>query len=138
MAGERFCVRNSGVTAVVEGIGDHGCEYMTGGRVVVLGETGRNFGAGMSGGYAYIWDKNKTFLDNFNPELSEIEGLSAEDQDELQGLIQEHKDNTGSGVADRILSNWKKELKNFKKIMPRDFKRVLLERAEKAKAATVA
>ncbi|MFT6747200.1 MAG: glutamate synthase (NADPH/NADH) large chain, partial [Glaciecola sp.] len=138
MAGERFCVRNSGVTAVVEGIGDHGCEYMTGGRVVILGEVGRNFGAGMSGGYAYIWDKNNSFIDNFNPELSEIEALSDEDQDELQGLIQEHFDNTGSGVAERILNRWKKELKNFKKIMPRDFKRVLLEKAAKAKAESVA
>ena len=138
MAGERFAVRNSGVTAVVEGIGDHGCEYMTGGRVVVLGETGRNFGAGMSGGYAYIWDKNNTFVDNFNPELSEIEALTAEDQEELKALIQEHKDNTGSAVAERILDKWKKELKNFKKIMPRDFKRVLLERAAKAKAESVA
>ena len=92
----------------------------------------------MSGGYAYIWDKNNTFTDNFSPELSEIEALSGEDEDELQGLIQEHFDNTGSGVAERILNRWKKELKNFKKIMPRDFKRVLLEKAAKAKAESVA
>ncbi|MFT6715881.1 MAG: glutamate synthase (NADPH/NADH) large chain [Saprospiraceae bacterium] len=138
LAGERFCVRNSGVTAVVEGIGDHGCEYMTGGRVVILGETGRNFGAGMSGGYAYVWDKKDTFLDNFNPELSEIETLSSEDETELKGLIQEHFDLTGSQVAERILDKWYKELKNFKKIMPRDFKRVMLEKEAKAKTESIA
>ena len=134
MGGERFCVRNSGVTAVVEGIGDHGCEYMTGGRAIILGETGRNFGAGMSGGYAFVWDKNKTFQSNFNPELSEIEKMSAEDQNELNGLIKEHFDATGSAVAKRILANWKMEVANFKKVMPRDYKRVLLEKATKAKA----
>ena len=101
----------TGVTAVVEGIGDHGCEYMTGGRVVVLGETGRNFGAGMSGGYAFIWDKQQNFLDNFNPELSEIETLSKEDKAELKELIQEHLDRTGSAVAEQILAKWEKELK---------------------------
>jgi glutamate synthase (NADPH/NADH) large chain len=138
MAGERFCVRNSGVTAVVEGIGDHGCEYMTGGRVVVLGETGRNFGAGMSGGYAFIWDVNKTFRANFNPELSDIDPLNATDKEELKGLIQEHFDNTSSPVAEGILKNWNTEVKSFKKVMPRDFKRVLLERAAKAAKTVVA
>ena len=135
MAGERFCVRNSGVTAVVEGIGDHGAEYMTGGKMVVLGETGRNFGAGMSGGYAFIWDVNNTFEKNFNPELSEIETLSKEDTAELKALIQEHADETNSKVAKYILNNWTKQLSNFKKVMPTDYKRVLLERAQKVQEA---
>jgi glutamate synthase (NADPH/NADH) large chain len=135
MAGERFCVRNSGVTAVVEGIGDHGAEYMTGGKMVVLGETGRNFGAGMSGGYAFIWDVNNTFEKNFNPELSEIEALSKEDAAELKALIQEHADETNSKVAKYILNNWTKQLSNFKKVMPTDYKRVLLERAQKVQEA---
>ena len=135
MAGERFCVRNSGVTAVVEGIGDHGAEYMTGGKMVVLGETGRNFGAGMSGGYAFIWDVNNTFEKNFNPELSEIEVLSEDDAAELKALIQEHADETNSKVAKDILNNWTKQLSNFKKVMPTDYKRVLLERAQKVQEA---
>ena len=133
MAGERFCVRNSGATAVVEGIGDHGAEYMTGGKIVVLGETGRNFGAGMSGGYAFIWDKNETFEKNFNPELSEIESLTFEDCAELKELIEEHAQETKSSLAHEILFNWEVELKNFKKVMPRDYKRVLLARAKKVK-----
>lgn len=124
-AGERFCVRNSGVTAVVEGIGDHGVEYMTGGRVVILGKTGRNFGAGFSGGYAYVWDKWKEFAANFNNELSDIEAISADDAAELKGLLQEHFQYTKSNVAKTILENWDKELKFFKKIMPRDYKRVM-------------
>jgi len=124
-AGERFCVRNSGVTAVVEGIGDHGVEYMTGGRVVILGKTGRNFGAGFSGGYAFVWDKWKEFEANFNNELSDIEALSADDAAELKSLIEEHFQYTQSNVAKNILGNWEKELKFFKKIMPRDYKRVL-------------
>lgn len=138
LAGERFCVRNSGVTAVVEGIGDHGAEYMTGGKMVVLGETGRNFGAGMSGGYAFIWDVNKTFIKNFNPELSDIDPLSKEDKIELKSLIKEHYEETNSSIASTILENWDQELRNFKKVMPRDYKRVLAEKREKAKAKTVA
>lgn len=138
LAGERFCVRNSGVTAVVEGIGDHGAEYMTGGKMVVLGETGRNFGAGMSGGYAFIWDRNKTFLKNFNPELSDIDALTKEDKLELKSLINEHYQETSSSIAYDILEDWDREVKNFKKVMPRDYKRVLLERAEKEKAKTLA
>jgi glutamate synthase (NADPH/NADH) large chain len=134
MAGERFCVRNSGAIAVVEGIGDHGAEYMTGGKMVVLGETGRNFGAGMSGGYAFIWDKNETFEKNFNPELSEIEPLTFEDSAELKELIEEHAQETKSALAHEILFNWEAELKNFKKVMPRDYKRVLLARSKKVKA----
>jgi glutamate synthase (NADPH/NADH) large chain len=137
LAGERFCVRNSGVTAVVEGIGDHGAEYMTGGKIVVLGETGRNFGAGMSGGYAFIWDVNKTFVKNFNPELSDIDPLSKEDQLELKTLVQEHYQETNSAIAIKILNNWDQELMNFKKVMPRDYKRVLAEKSEKAKIKTL-
>ena len=135
LAGERFCVRNSGVTAVVEGIGDHGAEYMTGGKMVVLGETGRNFGAGMSGGYAFIWDSKNTFLKNFNPELSDIDPLSKKDEFELKSLINEHYQETNSAIANNILENWDSEVKNFKKVMPRDYKRVLAEKAEKAEKA---
>lgn len=132
MAGERFCVRNSGVTAVVEGIGDHGAEYMTGGKIVILGTTGRNFAAGMSGGVAYIWDKNENFVSNYNPELSEIEELSVEDIVDLKSLISEHVQYTDSKVGKDILNNWEAELPFFKKVMPTDYKRVLLERAQKA------
>jgi glutamate synthase (NADPH/NADH) large chain len=137
LAGERFCVRNSGVTAVVEGIGDHGAEYMTGGKMVVLGETGRNFGAGMSGGYAFIWDVNKNFIKNFNPELSDIDPLSKEDKMELKSLIEEHYEETKSTIASYILENWDLQLRNFKKVMPRDYKRVLAEKLEKSKAKIV-
>jgi glutamate synthase (NADPH/NADH) large chain len=137
LAGERFCVRNSGVTAVVEGIGDHGAEYMTGGKIVVLGETGRNFGAGMSGGYAFIWDVNKNFIKNFNPELSDIDPLSKEDKMELKSLIEEHYEETKSTIASNILENWDLQLRNFKKVMPRDYKRVLAEKLEKSKAKIV-
>jgi glutamate synthase (NADPH/NADH) large chain len=137
LAGERFCVRNSGVTAVVEGIGDHGAEYMTGGKMVVLGETGRNFGAGMSGGYAFIWDVNKNFIKNFNPELSDIDPLSKEDKMELKSLIEEHYEETKSTIASNILENWDLQLRNFKKVMPRDYKRVLAEKLEKSKAKIV-
>ena len=89
----------------------------------------------MSGGYAFVWDKNKTFESNFNPELSDIEKMSKEDEDELKGLIKEHLDATGSAVAKKILANWKNEVLNFKKVMPRDYKRVLLEKAAKAKSS---
>ena len=124
VAGERFCVRNSGITAVVEGIGDHGCEYMTGGRVAVLGKTGRNFAAGMSGGIAYVYDPDETFLENCNTEMVLVEQVSAkEDQDELKKMIQKHAELTGSPVAEKILKN--RELKKFKKVIPKDYKRVL-------------
>tara|TARA_B110000858_G_C17697055_1_gene424070 strand:- start:579 stop:1043 length:465 start_codon:yes stop_codon:yes gene_type:complete len=128
IAAERFCVRNSGATAVVEGIGDHGCEYMTGGRVVVLGKTGRNFGAGMSGGIAYVWNEDGNFQRMCNSETFELEGLEAnEDIDELRTLIENHKKYTGSAVAENILNNWKTELTRFVKVMPTDYKRVLEE-----------
>ena len=130
IAAERFCVRNSGASAVVEGIGDHGCEYMTGGRVVVLGKTGRNFGAGMSGGIAYVWDKDSDFEGMCNTETFELEALeSTDDINELHALITDHQKYTGSVVAEHILNNWKAELTRFVKVMPTDYKRVLEEMA---------
>ncbi len=124
-AGERFCVRNSGVTAVVEGIGDHGLEYMTGGMAVVLGETGRNFGAGMSGGVAYVLDKNKDFASKCNMEMIALEELSAEDETTLKELIAEHAERTGSDVAQDLLKNWTSALSQFVKVMPVDYKRIM-------------
>jgi glutamate synthase (NADPH/NADH) large chain len=133
IAAERFCVRNSGARAVVEGVGDHGCEYMTGGRVVVLGPTGRNFGAGMSGGVAYIWDRKGDFSKMCNTDTFNIEPLeSAEDSEELQRMIRQHFLYTQSSVAENILAHWDKERKNFVKAMPTDYKRVLEEIADKA------
>ncbi|MCB1701879.1 MAG: glutamate synthase large subunit [Pseudomonadales bacterium] len=128
IAAERFCVRNSGANAVVEGIGDHGCEYMTGGRVVVLGKTGRNFGAGMSGGIAYVWDRDGDFERMCNTETFELETLvSGQDINELRTLIANHHRYTGSTVAGHILDNWHTELARFVKVMPIDYKRVLQE-----------
>ena len=129
-AAERFCVRNSGANTVIEGVGDHACEYMTGGRVVVLGPTGRNFAAGMSGGIAYILDPDNVFPQNCNPGMVELEKLIHEhDIDELRGLIQLHLDHTGSTVAENILNKWDTVLPQFVKVMPTDYKRVLAERA---------
>tara|TARA_B110000116_G_scaffold204409_1_gene179499 strand:- start:36 stop:4559 length:4524 start_codon:yes stop_codon:yes gene_type:complete len=128
--GERFAVRNSGCKTVIEGVGDHCCEYMTGGTVVVLGETGRNFAAGMSGGIAYVYDKDNTFCDRFNDGLADLEKLSeTEDIQSLKELINNHHNETGSIKAKNILNNWENEFINFKKIMPRDYKRVLEQRA---------
>jgi glutamate synthase (NADPH/NADH) large chain len=123
--GERFCVRNSGATAVSEGVGDHGCEYMTGGRVVVLGPTGRNFGAGMSGGIAYIYDPTEAFASKVNYAMVALEDLDDEDRAFLATTIRRHRDFTGSVVADRILSSWDIEIGSFRKVMPTDYKRVL-------------
>jgi glutamate synthase (NADPH/NADH) large chain len=134
LAGERFAVRNSGVTAVVEGIGDHGCEYMTGGRVVILGETGRNFGAGMSGGIAYIYNRYNTFGDNFNNELSDLEELQHEDLTFVRQLVNEHLERTSSKVAQKIIESWEREKQFFVKVMPRDYKRVLEEAKLKQEA----
>ncbi|PXW36242.1 UNVERIFIED_CONTAM: glutamate synthase (NADH) large subunit [Williamsia faeni] len=126
VVGERFCVRNSGVTAVVEGVGDHGCEYMTGGRVVVLGSTGRNFAAGMSGGIAYVYDPAGELDANLNTELVQPEPLEADDLEFLEGIVNKHRNETGSPVARAILDDWANTAQNFVKVMPRDYKRVLL------------
>lgn len=128
VAGERFCVRNSGVHAVVEGIGDHGCEYMTGGRVVVLGATGRNFAAGMSGGIAYIWDKDKSFNNCCNFGMVDLVDVDdAADIAELKKLIEKHFMYTQSTVAKGILDNWPKAASQFVKVYPHDYRRVLEE-----------
>ena len=128
-AAERFCVRNSGANTVVEGVGDHACEYMTGGRVVVLGPTGRNFAAGMSGGIAYIWDKDNVFRPNCNMGMVELEKVvHKHDIDELYGLIQLHANHTDSTIARKLLGNWPSALTQFVKVMPVDYKRVLIER----------
>jgi glutamate synthase (NADPH) large chain len=125
IVGERFCVRNSGATAVVEGVGDHGCEYMTGGRVVVLGETGRNFGAGMSGGIAYVYDRHAEFDRKVNYEMVEVEHLDDDDREFLRSTIGRHLEYTDSAVAKRMLASWNVEVSRFRKVMPVDYKRVL-------------
>jgi len=126
-AGERFCVRNSGVTAVVEGVGDHGCEYMTGGRVVVLGATGRNFAAGMSGGYAFVLDLDEGRV---NPELVELSPVTGKAADELHDLVRRHFEETESTVAEALLADWPASLARFTEVMPSDYKRVLEAREE--------
>jgi glutamate synthase (NADPH/NADH) large chain len=126
VVGERFCVRNSGALAVVEGVGDHGCEYMTGGRVVVLGRTGRNFGAGMSGGVAYVWDPNGSFGANLNGEMVDLEeDCDESDVEWLASVLGTHLERTGSAVASRLLDSWPRAARSFVKVMPRDYKRVL-------------
>ena len=131
VAGERFCVRNSGMLAVVEGVGDHGCEYMTGGRVVVLGSTGRNFAAGMSGGIAYVIDWHGDFNRKCNLEMVDLERLDEPGEiDEVHGMVRTHADQTGSLLAYRILANWPETLLRFVKVMPKDYKRVLQAFAE--------
>ncbi|MGK2965033.1 MAG: glutamate synthase large subunit, partial [Tepidiformaceae bacterium] len=129
IAGERFCVRNSGAVAVVEGVGDHGCEYMTGGRVIVIGGTGRNFAAGMSGGIAYVLDAKGDFATRCNPEMVDLEKLDdLEDVDLVRGLLERHIEYTGSTVAGDILVDWPAQAAKFVKVMPRDYRRVLNER----------
>ncbi len=126
VAGERFCVRNSGAEVVVEGIGEHGCEYMTGGKAVILGKTGRNFGAGMSGGIAYIHDVDGDFASCCNMAMIELETVrSAKEAEELKSLIAEHAQKTGSTVAAKILENWEEEITRFVKVIPTDYKRML-------------
>jgi glutamate synthase (NADPH/NADH) large chain len=125
LAGERFCVRNSGAVAVVEGVGDHGCEYMTGGRVVVLGPTGRNFAAGMSGGIAYVYDPGSTFSLRLNTEMVALEQLEEEDVEFLREIIGRFHKETASEVAAAILEDFDGSLYSFRKVMPRDYRRVL-------------
>jgi glutamate synthase domain-containing protein 3 len=127
-AAERFCVRNSGARTVIEGVGDHGCEYMTGGRVVVLGSTGRNFAAGMSGGIAYIWDRDGNFNLNCNLATVALEKIeTGEEEDEVKEMIQRHGQLTGSTVAAKVLGDWDGFLSQCVKVMPIDYKRVLQE-----------
>jgi glutamate synthase domain-containing protein 3 len=132
LAGERFAVRNSGAWAVVEGVGDHCCEYMTGGRVVVLGATGRNFAAGMSGGVAYVLDEEGAFPERCNMGMVGFDELAEADAIELRAMIEEHQLRTGSPVAARVLGEWRELLakRAFVKVMPHDYKRVLRELAE--------
>ena len=130
LAGERFAVRNSGALAVVEGVGDHGCEYMTGGVVVVLGPTGRNFAAGMSGGIAYVYDKERRFHDRCNLELVDLEAMQESDDEQVRALLSEHVARTGSLVGRNLLASWDRGARErFVKVMPRDYRRVLEERA---------
>ena len=131
IAGERFCVRNSGATAVVEGVGDHGCEYMTGGVALVLGKIGRNFAAGMSGGIAYILneDLNKN---HFNYEMIELETPDNQDIDLIKSLVEKHFSNTSSQIAEKIIKNWKIYKDKFIKVMPTEFK-LALEKLAKEK-----
>jgi glutamate synthase (ferredoxin) len=134
VGGERFCVRNSGAEAVVEGVGDHGCEYMTGGRVVIIGKTGRNFAAGMSGGVAFVHDPDNSFPQRCNTEMVDLERVETDaDEAELRRMLENHARLTGSSVAGRILRDWSTSKAQFVKVMPRDYKQVLaaIERARK-------
>jgi glutamate synthase (NADPH/NADH) large chain len=125
VVGERFCVRNSGATAVVEGVGDHGCEYMTGGRAVILGPTGRNFAAGMSGGFAFVLDPDRSLFLRMNRDMVDLDFLDDEDVGWLRDVVTMHLELTGSAVAERLLSNWFDNARLFTKIFPKDYKRVL-------------
>jgi glutamate synthase domain-containing protein 3 len=130
MAGERFCVRNSGARVVVESCGDHGAEYMTGGRAIILGEIGKNFAAGMSGGIAYIWDPNGKSAARVNPDMVDLEAITeAEESMEVRQMIEKHLEYTGSATAKEILADWKGNLSKFLKVMPRDYKRALADMA---------
>jgi glutamate synthase (ferredoxin) len=124
-AGERFCIRNSGLKAVVEGVGDHGCEYMTGGRIVVLGSTGRNFAAGMSGGVAYILDEDGNFPSRCNQDMVELEPINEEDAATIKNLLENHKKYTGSEYAQKILADFENQRGKFVKIMPLEYKKIL-------------
>ena len=131
IAGERFCVRNSGATAVVEGVGDHGCEYMTGGIALILGKIGRNFAAGMSGGIAYIFKSNNEFRsDNFNMEMIEFEKLDKQDYDIIKDLLEKHYSYTQSSIAEKIILNWSKSRSMFVKVMPTEYKAALEKMAQ--------
>ncbi|MEE1944267.1 glutamate synthase large subunit [Pedobacter sp. KR3-3] len=129
-AGERFAVRNSGATAVVEGVGDHGCEYMTGGEVLVIGDTGSNFAAGMSGGIAWIYDTAGTFAKKCNPEMVDLDPLQAEDEERIITLLKNHIRLTNSRVAEFILSDWEAQSAHFVKVFPKEYKAVLLQRQQ--------
>ena len=125
-AGERFCVRNSGAIVVVEGVGDHGCEYMTGGRAVILGRVGRNFAAGMSGGIAYVWDEDGRARTRINPEMVDLEQLDDPAEiAEVKALVEEHVRETDSTRAARILDEWEDNVPRLIKVMPREYRRAL-------------
>ena len=132
-AGERFAVRNSGVIAVVEGVGDHGCEYMTGGVVVVIGDTGRNFAAGMSGGIAYVMDPDRLFSRRCNLGMVDNEQMESNDFTQLKVLIEEHASLTQSEKAQDILKDWESHKAKFVKVMPREYRRILAQMQEKDK-----
>ncbi|MCR5733552.1 MAG: glutamate synthase subunit alpha, partial [Lachnospiraceae bacterium] len=126
MAGERFAIRNSGAVAVVEGVGEHGCEYMTGGKVVILGDTGKNFAAGMSGGVAYVLDEKNTLYKNLNKQLVSMEEITDKnDVSELKKIITEHVEATGSAKGKMILSDFDQYIGHFKKIIPEDYKKIM-------------
>lgn len=126
MAGERFCVRNSGAKTVVEGVGEHGCEYMTGGVAVIIGPTGKNFAAGMSGGIAYVLDENNSLYRNLNKEMVLMESIEHKsDREELKKLLENHAKYTGSAKAKLILDNFDEYLPKFKKIIPSDYKKIV-------------
>ena len=134
VAGERFCVRNSGATAVVEGIGDHGCEYMTGGVAVILGSTGRNFGAGMSGGIAYVLDEDEKFKSKCNAEDLNLDPVTEEDDvQQLKELITNHYNYTQSALAQRILENWDSYITKFVKVLPEEYRQALIRLEEEEK-----
>ena len=136
VAGERFCVRNSGVHAVVEGVGDHGCEYMTGGRVVVIGRTGRNFAAGMSGGIAFVLDLDGEFAKRCNTSMVDLEPLvEPEDEARLRRLIENHARYTNSKRAQAILAGWAQYRAKFVKVFPKEYRRALAELGQKKAAA---
>jgi glutamate synthase (ferredoxin) len=130
LAGERFCVRNSGADAVVEGVGDHACEYMTGGNAVILGPTGRNFGAGMSGGFAFVLDADGSFASRVNTDRVDLEALTSEDEERIQRLLRRHFHFTRSQKADEILRKWNTFAPKFVKVFPRDLKLALSDRLE--------
>ncbi|MNZ78136.1 Ferredoxin-dependent glutamate synthase 1 [compost metagenome] len=138
VAGERFAVRNSGASVVVEGVGDHGCEYMTGGRVVVLGQTGRNFAAGMSGGVAYVYDEAGDFFKQCNLEMVLLERVETEaDMSELRSMIEAHVEYTNSAIGSELLSDWMHSITRFVKVIPKDYKR-MLEQIQKAEDSGLA
>ena len=129
-AGERFAVRNSGANVVVESVGDHGCEYMTGGNVVILGATGRNFAAGMSGGFAFIYDVQKNFETQCNKEMVDIDALQTADEQFLKEQIEKHFRYTNSTVAKFILNDFENQLQHFVKVFPKDFKKVMIRKSQ--------
>ncbi|MFW6329401.1 MAG: hypothetical protein ACOC28_04835, partial [Alkalispirochaetaceae bacterium] len=125
MAAERFCVRNSGAHLVVEGVGDHGCEYMTGGRAIILGNTGRNFAAGMSGGIAYVWDRDGGFESKVNPGLVELQELNQEDESYILTMVRRHVRFTGSDLGRRLLDEWEEHRASFTKVISPAFQRIM-------------